>query len=1031
MKGNFKPVERQDEEAFLQRIGEITRKKLEATKNSVNSLKNQLNELREVYVVEDKEGLSQWFNTDARFNEVRKELKRAERASKKPYFGRIDIEDADNDRRDTFYVGKAVIGTNPAEPEVIDWRAPIASVYYDHSLGKCRYKVPKEGIFEIDLKRKRTYEIEDNRLKDFYDSDVVANDDLLTKYLSISKRNVLSEIIATIQEEQNEVIRKNPHHNLLIQGSAGSGKTTVAMHRISYILYNYEDEFKPDGFYIVGSNKVLLNYITGVLPDLDVYGVRQMTMEELMTRLLYEDWDHRKMKIRSLDKKDETISIKGSDKWFDDLSLYLEKLEWDHIPREDIFVEKTKHVFFKKSEIEKVLKDFKNEPMLMKIEKLNDLLWSALENEIYGKYYSYNPEEQKALSRHFKNYFNKFFWKGSVFDIYKDFVEKETDKYPLIEYNDKNPDLYDLSSLAFIYKRIKETEVIQEAGHVVVDEAQDFGIGVYRALKYCMSKCTFTIMGDVSQNIYFNTGLGDWEELKKIMLPNKFDYFGLLRKSYRNTVEISEFATNILRHGSFPIYPVEPIIRHGEEVRLSKCGDSEEINRKVLETINSYREKNYETRAVICKDRKEAKRVYEELSSDTEVNLFSEENPEFTSGTVVLPIEYSKGLEFDAVIIYDASKKAYPKEDGYAKLLYVAATRALHELTVFYKGEVSGLLGDPVPENRREISFELDDFHEKPREFEEEFKTKEEIAKEESLHGDEELRLRDRFGPRRIVVSTGSNQEEKKEKLAQKKIVRDISKTTGYNVTEVNITKQEVIKPKLTVSLPKERKSDESEFWTVPTGISLTPQGHGKIDNRVCWVNITKQNIEITGAYGVLRITPVLPQTVRIQFYKNEPDKIPANPEEIGKAIPGKWRCVDGREEVSVEMEKLKLKIVKRTGEIHFLSGKGQELLTEHSNVSRQVSTDAELWWNFFDFGKKEALTVRGIEGSRWEHLESSAKYISHGKDNIPAVIMSSKGYQIMIPEGIKVLACTIPTYGQYLRYEGNGCIDYIFRSCM
>ena len=130
-------------------------------------------------------------------------------------------------------------------------------------------------------------------------------------------------------------------------------------------------------------------------------------------------------------------------------------------------------------------------------------------------------------------------------------------------------------------------------------------------------------------------------------------------------------------------------------------------------------------------------------------------------------------------------------------------------------------------------------------------------------------------------------------------------------------------------------------------------------------------------------------------------------------------------------MEKLKLKIVKRTGEIHFLSGKGQELLTEHSNVSRQVSTDAELWWNFFDFGKKEALTVRGIEGSRWEHLESSAKYISHGKDNIPAVIMSSKGYQIMIPEGIKVLACTIPTYGQYLRYEGNGCIDYIFRSCM
>ena len=288
--GTFYGTTREDEEKKLRHVKEVAEEKLNSIRKNAANLQEELKSLREVYDVEDKEGLAQWFNTDARFKEVRNDLRRAERAGKKPFFGRIDIEDDENKKRETFYIGKSVIAKNPSEPEVIDWRAPISSVYYDHSLGNCSYKVPGEGIFKVDLKRKRTYEIEEGDIKDYYDSDVVANDDLLTKYLSKSKRNVLSEIIATIQQEQNEVIRKNPRHNVLVQGSAGSGKTTVAMHRISYILYNYETEFKPDGFYIVGSNKVLLNYITGVLPDLDVYGVRQMTMEELFTRLLYEDW---------------------------------------------------------------------------------------------------------------------------------------------------------------------------------------------------------------------------------------------------------------------------------------------------------------------------------------------------------------------------------------------------------------------------------------------------------------------------------------------------------------------------------------------------------------------------------------------------------------------------------------------------------------------------------------------------------------------------------------------------------------------
>ena len=190
---------------------------------------------------------------------------------------------------ESYYIGRVGIAKTPSEPVVIDWRAPIASVYYENSIGPCQYTVSSEGTFEIDLLRKRTYTIENDTLKDFFDSDVVANDDLLTSYLAKNKKAVLGEIIATIQKEQNMIIRRSPKTNMIVQGCAGSGKTTVAMHRISYILYNYEDTFRPEDFYIIGSNKILLNYITSVLPDLDVYGVAQMTMDELFVSLLYED----------------------------------------------------------------------------------------------------------------------------------------------------------------------------------------------------------------------------------------------------------------------------------------------------------------------------------------------------------------------------------------------------------------------------------------------------------------------------------------------------------------------------------------------------------------------------------------------------------------------------------------------------------------------------------------------------------------------------------------------------------------------
>ena len=385
---------------------------MDANRQSVQALAEELHAMQEEFDENDKEAQTLWHNADARFKFVNQDLCRAEQARKKPYFGRIDFRDKKLKKNEVYYIGRSVIADNPAEPEVIDWRAPIASVYYDAALGDVSYSVKGEGKYDITLSRKRTYEIENDELKDFYDSDVVANDELLTKYLARNKKAVLGEIIATIQQEQNEVIRKKPQHNMIVQGAAGSGKTTVAMHRISYILYNYEQEFAPEDFYIVGSNQVLLNYITGVLPELNVYGVSQMTMEQLFVRLLYEDWD-KSWQIKPV-VKGVTPAVKGTLVWFKELENFCLRYEYRAIPREDVVIEKTGKVLLDRATIARLLKETKDLSRADKISRLTDYLMARLENELSGKYYSYTQPEKQKLKHYYETYFGKREWKGSV-----------------------------------------------------------------------------------------------------------------------------------------------------------------------------------------------------------------------------------------------------------------------------------------------------------------------------------------------------------------------------------------------------------------------------------------------------------------------------------------------------------------------------------------------------------------------------------------------------------------------------------------
>lgn len=1006
-------TDREAEEQQLKKILEVAQKNLERTERHQAGLSDQLKEMLDSFDARDKEMQALWNNTESLFQESKRERLRCMKARKKPYFGRIDFTGAGLSEPESYYVGRVGISLNGVEPLVIDWRAPMASVYYENALGTCTYEVKdttedETRVHEIDLFRKRTYEIAEDKLIDFFDSDIVANDDLLTKYLAKSKKAVLGEIIGTIQKEQNTIIRMSPKTNLIVQGVAGSGKTTVAMHRISYILYNYE-QFRPVDFYIVGSNRILLNYITGVLPELDVYGVSQMTMEQLFTRLLYEDWDDKKYEIVPTDANDKEAYRKGESAWFHDLEAFCEEYEENVIPAESVVIEKNGTVLLEKKSIENYRKSNPQMSVQAKINALNEWLLSRLENELTGKSVSYTPEEKKELNRSCKVHFGKDEWKGSLFDLYEAFLERQRKHGSKIFVEPGKYDVYDLAALAYLYKRIKEIDPIREASHVIIDEAQDFGMMVYSTLAYCLRGCTYTIMGDVSQNIHYGYGLNDWEELRKLILTGDYDNFGILKKSYRNTVEISEFATEILRHGSFSIYPAEPILRHGNPVSMSAYNTEAEMNRAVVSIIENWKKEGHGTIAVICANEQEAADVTQMLGKEM---ALADNNPEtavFDEGVMVLPVEYTKGLEFDAVLLYHPSEEQYPAEDQYVKLLYVAATRALHELAVVHMNDLTDLIATPVAEEKKLRSLE---------------------SQKDML----------RVATARVIPKI--TEEKKQAELA--KILERTTKRYGLNQTkkteegavkQVEKSNEKTVQKTQEKPIGKPMESPETEpginlspypFNSIVEPEKLTPKGHGRIDCGVRWVKKAKTFVDFVSGYGILRVTPVTDEVVRVQFVRGQVDS-------FGN---GRWRYT-GEEKVSfttrenatvyeIATKKLVVCIEKKSGALTFLDRKGTVLFKESGKEPRQIEPELSKTWTYFEWAKNEKLAAKGILDTDLQQVNGKARYISIGgkKKRMP-LLLSQKGYGISVSAENTVAFCGVGVYGQYISTENETQIDY------
>lgn len=662
-------------------------------------------------------------------------------AQDKPYFARIDFVAEEDGKTSTIYIGKNGV-MKDTDIIVTDWRAPISSLYYDAEVGKCGFEAPN-GRINGEMLLKRQYEIENGELQEYFDVDLVSNDGLLQKYLNDNNDARLKSIVSTIQKEQNDVIRKNLSDNIIIQGVAGSGKTTVALHRIAYLVYNYINSIKQNQYLVIGPNPVFLKYIKSVLPELDVDGVEQCTYEMFAKKYIDEDINinpsNKKVALNISGKNKNDIdkfkcSMKYKNMLDNFLNLYFYSITSKPLMLGNFQVLSSKEI----ANTFKMTENSYSNNLSNRIELTIDRLCRVIEDkqsEIMSNYgeYSYNlfktasSEEEKnkmrsmfskdriEISKNCRSSLRKYFNKSKVnatklyklflstisdFDIYNYPYLSELKKETTKNIKGNNYDFEDLASLIYIKRVISPDKDYEKIRHVVIDEAQDLGEFNFYSLKSALPSATFSIFGDLAQSIYDYRGINSWEEVNNSMFKNNGNIINF-NKSYRTTAEIMNVADDVAE--SIGLGRSDLVVRHGEDVLVSEIEEEKNIPEYIAKKIIEYKEKGYKTIAVISKTELLSNYINDDLAAlginipnVSEIDDLSDER--FRICTI--SNQLAKGLEFDAVIINNANENVYSVSNPLdMKLLYVAITRALHELDIVYTGEVSKPLEKYVKKN--------------------------------------------------------------------------------------------------------------------------------------------------------------------------------------------------------------------------------------------------------------------------------------------------------------------------------------------
>ena len=648
-----------------------------------------------------------------------------------PYFGMFEFHDSTTKEDKPIYIGKRAIMDDNNEIIAYDWRTPICSMYYDYDIGSAEYTIndtKKTG----NINTKRHITIRNSELLSVEEYDVLSNDTILLKYLSENADSRLKSIIATIQKEQNKIIRSPLRKDYIIQGVAGSGKTTVALHRIAYLLYNEARDINESEFMILGPNKYFLNYISELLPDLDIKNVRQSTFDEIALSFM-----KKKVKLESKNTtlqnvlngsaNSDIIEYKSSIQFVKLLENFIDMYIQSHLNEPIIFEgivicspEKLKRIYensFKsnKSYSEKI-NDF-SKALVKSVKENSDdlchLIWEQYRDEfktldkqdprrkeILDKTNRIQTEIKKGCTMQIKDYFK--FAKVDPLILYRTFIEtldkinfefpvdvKELQNYTIKKLEKKQIGFEDLSPLLVINYSMNGIKDYEQFSHIVIDEAQDLSLAQYYILKKLFPKSNFDIFGDVNQSIYDYQSVHNWEELNTIIFDSKAILLDL-NKSYRTTMEISDTANLVLNNINYN--SSECIARSGREISVNSV-DNETSVFTIINQIKQLLDKKYETIAIICKDDIETDHVYKCLTKyGLNINKISEQNDEYHGGLCIMPSYLSKGLEFDSVIIYNANDVVYTDKNIDMKLLYVAITRAMHELYINYNGTLTNAL---------------------------------------------------------------------------------------------------------------------------------------------------------------------------------------------------------------------------------------------------------------------------------------------------------------------------------------------------
>ena len=641
-----------------------------------------------------------------------------QKIKEKPYFARIDFKEDKKSTKDKLYIGKIGVTDLDGKVVVTDWRAPVSTLYYDSNLGQVEYDAPY-GKIHGELSLKRQIIIQNRKIESIFDVDSVSDDELLKPYLGASADSRLKNIVASIQGEQNEIIRKNIEKNLIVQGVAGSGKTTVALHRIAYLMYNNSEKYKANQFMVIGPNKFFINYISNVLPDLDASNAVQLTYEELASNFIGEkiSYEDSTKKLNDIIDGRDTISnvkYKTTLEYKDLLDNYLKQIEYNVIPDDGLVINGIS--VLSKDEILAVYNQTQGESIKQRLDIVSRRIANNIKNDddIYSRVKSQmdtlelsqtDVEERRKIIKKeldmLKDLNNTGFEKQlkklldisnlKVIPIYLNFVES-VDNIPQIIRDTTIKSLKsrvieneDIAPIMYIKLKYFGNEDYKNIKCVVVDEAQDFGVFSYYILRNVLNQANFSIFGDLAQGIYSYRAIDKWEDIQSKIFEDS-EYLNL-RKSYRTSIEIMSEANKI--SSAINLGEAKPVIREAGPVIKTKV-DEKNKNEYIKNKVQEYLNKGYKSIAIVYKNQTEMAKISKLLKENNiENEIIYKDQEKYNGGVCILTSYLSKGLEFDVVIVADADESNYDSDNVLdMKLLYVAMTRALHKLELIYTDKI-------------------------------------------------------------------------------------------------------------------------------------------------------------------------------------------------------------------------------------------------------------------------------------------------------------------------------------------------------